>query len=74
MVESHKKLDGNSQYEGYSVDLIKELSGKLGFNYTFVNGGNDYGTFNKTSNMSTGMLKEIMEGVSKYNIFLDKYY
>lgn len=65
MVESHKKLDGNSQYEGYSVDLIKELSGKLGFNYTFVNGGNDYGTFNKTSNMSTGMLKEIMEGVSK---------
>uniref|UniRef100_A0A1A9VGY6 Ionotropic glutamate receptor C-terminal domain-containing protein n=1 Tax=Glossina austeni TaxID=7395 RepID=A0A1A9VGY6_GLOAU len=42
LVESHKKLDGNSQYEGYGIDLIKELADKLGFNFTFINGGNDY--------------------------------
>ncbi|KAH8381769.1 hypothetical protein KR009_000049 [Drosophila setifemur] len=62
LVETFKKLEGNSQYEGYGVDLIKELADKLGFNYTFVNGGNDYGSYNKTSNESTGMLREIMMG------------
>lgn len=65
MVESYKQLEGNSQYEGYGVDLIKELADKLGFNYTFKNGGNNYGSFNKTTNESTGMLHEIMHGVSK---------
>ncbi|XP_073816653.1 glutamate receptor ionotropic, kainate 2-like [Musca autumnalis] len=62
IVESHKKLVGNNQYEGYAVDLIKFLSAKLGFNYTFIPSGNDYGTYNKKTNTSTGMLKEIMEG------------
>ncbi|KAH8292071.1 hypothetical protein KR054_004432 [Drosophila jambulina] len=62
LVETYKQLEGNSQYEGYGVDLIKELADKLGFNFTFVNGGNDYGSYNKTSNESTGMLREIMMG------------
>ncbi|KAM7360463.1 glutamate receptor IID [Cochliomyia hominivorax] len=62
LVDSHKKLDGNAQYEGYGIDLIKELADKLGFNFTFINGGNDYGSFNKTTNVTTGMLKEIVEG------------
>ncbi|EDW67686.1 uncharacterized protein Dvir_GJ24289 [Drosophila virilis] len=62
LVESYKQLEGNSQYEGYGVDLIKELADKLGFNFTFKNGGNDYGSYNKTSNESTGMLREIMHG------------
>lgn len=69
MVDSHKKLDGNAQYEGYGIDLIKELADKLGFNFTFINGGNDYGSFNKTTNVTTGMLKEIVEGVSKFRSF-----
>lgn len=64
LVESYKKLDGNNQFEGYGVELIKELANKLGFNYTLINGGNDYGSYNKTTNTSTGMLKEIREGVS----------
>ncbi|XP_067619823.1 glutamate receptor ionotropic, kainate 2-like isoform X2 [Eurosta solidaginis] len=62
LVESHKKLTGNNQYEGYSIDLIKELAAKLGFNYTFINGGSDYGSFNRTTNVTTGMIKEINEG------------
>ncbi|XP_060649069.1 glutamate receptor ionotropic, kainate 2 [Drosophila nasuta] len=62
LVESINSLIGNSQYEGYGIDLIKELADKLGFNFTFHNGGNDYGFFNKTTNQTTGMLKEIVEG------------
>ncbi|XP_018784659.1 PREDICTED: glutamate receptor ionotropic, kainate 2 isoform X2 [Bactrocera latifrons] len=65
LVESHKKLVGNNQYEGYSIDLIKELAAKLGFNYTFIDGGSDYGSFNKTTNKTTGMMKEINEGLLK---------
>ena len=63
-MDTYKKLDGNSQFQGYGIDLIMELAEKLGFNYTFINGGNDYGSFNKTTNTTSGMLKEIVEGVS----------
>ncbi|KAH8278398.1 hypothetical protein KR018_002389 [Drosophila ironensis] len=62
LVESIDTLIGNDQYQGYGVDLIKELADKLGFNFTFHDGGNDYGSFNKTTNTTTGMLKEIVEG------------
>lgn len=62
LVESIDTLVGNAQYEGYSIDLIKELAEKLGFDFTFRNGGNDYGTFNKTTNITTGFLKELVEG------------
>ncbi|XP_067619820.1 glutamate receptor ionotropic, kainate 2-like isoform X2 [Eurosta solidaginis] len=60
LVESYEKLEGNSQYEGYGVDLIKELAEKLGFNFILKNGGNDYGSYNATTNSTTGMLKEII--------------
>lgn len=63
-MESINTLVGNNQFEGYGVDLIKELAEKLGFDFTFRNGGNDYGSFNKTTNLTTGYLKEIVEGVS----------
>ncbi|XP_034489026.1 glutamate receptor ionotropic, kainate 2 [Drosophila innubila] len=62
LVESYKQLEGNNQYEGYGVDLIMELADKLGFQYIFKNGGKIYGTFNKTTNESTGMLHEIRHG------------
>ncbi|XP_054091991.1 glutamate receptor ionotropic, kainate 2 isoform X3 [Zeugodacus cucurbitae] len=61
LVESFEKLEGNSQYHGYGVDLIKELAQKLGFNYVLKNGGNDYGSYNATTNTTTGMLKEIID-------------
>ncbi|XP_036341414.1 glutamate receptor ionotropic, kainate 2 [Rhagoletis pomonella] len=62
LVESYEKLEGNSQYEGYGVDLIKELADKLGFDFILKNGGNDYGSYNATTNTTSGMLKEIIMG------------
>ena len=35
LVESHKKLTGNARFEGFAVDLAKEISVILGFNHTF---------------------------------------
>ncbi|XP_056638600.1 glutamate receptor ionotropic, kainate 3-like isoform X2 [Diorhabda sublineata] len=35
-VESMDPVYGNDQYEGFAIDIIKELSAIRGFNYTFV--------------------------------------
>ena len=35
LVESRKKLTGNARFEGFAIDLAKELSLVLGFNFTF---------------------------------------
>lgn len=33
---SSNTLKGNDRYEGFGIDLIKELSEMSGFNYTFI--------------------------------------
>ena len=35
LVESHEKLSGNARFEGFAIDLARELSHVLGFNFTF---------------------------------------
>ncbi|XP_055851575.1 glutamate receptor ionotropic, kainate 2-like [Episyrphus balteatus] len=61
--QSTMKLSGNNRYEGFGVELIQRLAEKLGFNYTFnMHVDGNYGSFNSSSNISTGMVREIMEG------------
>ncbi|XP_055907531.1 glutamate receptor ionotropic, kainate 2-like [Eupeodes corollae] len=61
--QSTMKLSGNNRYEGFGVELIQRLAEKLGFNFTFhMHKDGNYGSFNSTSNISTGMVREIMEG------------
>ena len=60
LVESHKKLEGNARFEGFTVDLAEELSRFLGFNYTIklVDDG-AYGKEVSPGNWN-GMLGEVM--------------
>ncbi|XP_012273725.1 glutamate receptor ionotropic, kainate 2 isoform X1 [Orussus abietinus] len=59
---SSEKLTGNAQFEGYSVDLIHEISRILGFNYTFRLVPDDrYGSFNKETKEWDGMIKELLD-------------
>ncbi|KAI4498717.1 hypothetical protein M0802_006184 [Mischocyttarus mexicanus] len=60
--DSSEKLSGNAQFEGYSVDLIYEISRILGFNYTFrlVPDGR-YGSYNKQTKEWDGMMKELLD-------------
>lgn len=60
--DSSEKLTGNAQFEGYSVDLIYEISRVLGFNYTFrlVPDGR-YGSYNPQTKEWDGMMKELLE-------------
>ncbi|XP_074099238.1 kainate-type ionotropic glutamate receptor subunit 1D isoform X7 [Cotesia typhae] len=60
--DSSVKLEGNAQYEGYSVDLIHEISRILGFNYTFVIvPDKKYGSYNKKTKEWDGMIKELLD-------------
>lgn len=64
--DSSEKLTGNAQFEGYSIDLIHEISKILGFNYTFklVPDGR-YGSINRETKEWDGMIKELLDQVSK---------
>lgn len=67
MKESQTPLHGNDQYEGFAIDLIKELAAMKGFNYTFKI-REDKANGEKLPNGSwTGMIGDIHDGVSFTN-------
>lgn len=56
--DSAEKLSGNSQFEGYGIDLIHEISKILGFNYTIrLAPDGRYGSYHK----DTGWIKITLE-------------
>ena len=68
LVESHKKLQGNARFEGFTIDLAEELSKYLGFNYTIklVDDGS-YGKEVSPGNWN-GMLGEVLSGKADFTI------
>lgn len=59
-------LTGNDRFEGFGVDIIEELSKMYGFEYEFVvQEDSDYGKPKGNSTEWTGMIGEVMAGVSK---------
>ncbi|CAH1176214.1 unnamed protein product [Phaedon cochleariae] len=64
-VESSEPLYGNEQYEGFAVDLIKELAAMRGFNYTFtVREDKANGKFDNNTGRWTGIIGDLIDGVS----------
>jgi len=64
--ETPEKLEGNAQFEGFGIELIDELSKKLGFSYTFyLQPDNKYGGLDPKTGEWNGMLREIIDNVSK---------
>lgn len=63
--ETAEKLEGNAQFEGFGIELIDELSKKLGFSYTFyLQPDNKYGGIDPKTGEWNGMLREIIDNVS----------
>ncbi|CAL8109948.1 unnamed protein product [Orchesella dallaii] len=58
-------LAGNDQFEGYTVDLLNELSKELGFKYNIklVTDG-AYGSLNPETDEWNGMIREVIDGVA----------
>ncbi|KAI8046451.1 hypothetical protein M5D96_002661 [Drosophila gunungcola] len=60
--ETSEKLEGNDQFEGFGIELIDELSKKLGFTYTWrLQVDNKYGGIDPKTGEWNGMLREIMD-------------
>ncbi|XP_055382823.1 glutamate receptor ionotropic, kainate 2-like [Condylostylus longicornis] len=61
LVDSAEKLTGNDRFEGFGIELIQELSTRLGFTYTFrLQEDNKYGSKDAEGNWN-GMILEILE-------------
>lgn len=63
--KSDKPLCGNDRFEGYCVDLLRELAGILGFHYEIqlVEDGK-YGALEESTGQWNGMVRELMDHVS----------
>ncbi|KAH8418012.1 hypothetical protein KR222_010349, partial [Zaprionus bogoriensis] len=60
--ETPEKLEGNARFEGFGIELIDELSKKLGFSYTFyLQPDNKYGGIDPKTGEWNGMLREIID-------------
>ncbi|XP_062125741.1 glutamate receptor ionotropic, kainate 2 isoform X1 [Drosophila sulfurigaster albostrigata] len=60
--ETAEKQEGNAQFEGFGIELIDELSKKLGFTYTFyLQPDNKYGGLDPKTGEWNGMLREIID-------------
>lgn len=62
--ENHEDLEGNDKYEGYCIDLLKEISKILGFKFHIkLVDDHKYGEKNDQGDWN-GMIKELINGVS----------
>ncbi|XP_050700937.1 glutamate receptor ionotropic, kainate 2-like isoform X2 [Eriocheir sinensis] len=60
--ETSEPMTGNDRYEGFCVDLIKEISDILGFNYTLKIADDDkHGNFDKKLGRWNGMIGELLD-------------
>lgn len=64
--KSDKPLYGNDRFEGYCIDLLRELSAILGFRYEvrLVEDGR-YGALDESTGQWNGMVRELMDHVSQ---------
>lgn len=71
---SSNTLEGNDRYEGFGIDLIKELSEMSGFNYTFkIQEDFNSGYIDEKTKKWTGMIGEVINGVRYKNKYYDAY-
>uniref|UniRef100_A0A4W5QAU7 Ionotropic glutamate receptor L-glutamate and glycine-binding domain-containing protein n=1 Tax=Hucho hucho TaxID=62062 RepID=A0A4W5QAU7_9TELE len=64
--KSDKPLYGNDRFEGYCIDLLRELSAILGFRYEvrLVEDGK-YGALEESTGQWNGMVRELIDHVSR---------
>ena len=59
-----KKRTGNDRFEGFVVDMMAEIAGLVGFNFT-IRLTDGYGSVDKDGNWN-GMIRELLEEVRLY--------
>ncbi|XP_067000033.2 glutamate receptor ionotropic, kainate 2-like [Anabrus simplex] len=60
--DSSDQLLGNDRYEGFAIDIIREISLILGFNYTFeLQEDFKYGSYNNITGEWDGMIRRLQD-------------
>jgi len=61
--DSEEVLLGNERFEGFCIDLLREIAEEVGFQYSFYKVPDDkYGT--KEDKGWTGMVRQLIDNVS----------
>ncbi len=64
IVEPQSEKVGNDRFQGYCIDLIKEIAGHIGFNFTVkIVDDRKYGRRMENGEWD-GMIRELIDGVS----------
>lgn len=65
MVKHDTNLTGNARYEGFCIDLLKDVANLVGFQYTIeiVKDGK-YGVEDPVTKEWNGIVRELIDGVS----------
>ncbi|XP_034944502.1 glutamate receptor ionotropic, kainate 2-like isoform X2 [Chelonus insularis] len=68
LTESSTMKTGNDRYEGFTIDIIHELSKLLHFNYTFVEQTDkNTGKYNPVTGKWNGMIGKIIDKTASFN-------
>ena len=63
-------LTDNEKYEGFCVELIREIAYLVGFNYTIrLAPEAKYGIYNPTTGEWNGIVRELMDRVHSFSFF-----
>ena len=64
MFNANKNLTGNDRFEGFCIELIREIAGIVGFHYTIrLTPEAKYGIFNPDTGEWNGIVRELMDRV-----------
>lgn len=62
--DPHNNLTGNARYEGFCVELIREIAHLVGFNYTIrLSSEGKYGISNPLTGEWNGIVRDLMDRV-----------
>lgn len=65
MVKDDLNLTGNARYEGFCIDLLKRISGQVGFQYSIrLVPDHMYGVYDPETKTWNGIVRELMDRVS----------
>ena len=64
MVRNDKNLTGNARFEGFCIDLLRWISGQVGFNYEIrLVPDHKYGVLDQETKQWNGIVRELMDKV-----------
>ena len=74
MVKEDKNLTGNARFEGFCIDLLKWIAGQVGFQYAIrLVPDHMYGVYDPDTKEWNGIVRELMEKVSRVLFSLFSY-